>query len=73
MASHAPTHAQRLGHGMHTHLTDPAPLRITLPHHPQLLGWPIQLLGLLALPVAVVRYGLDGKDWSADAGDAVVS
>lgn len=43
------------------------------PHSPpQLLGFPIQLLGLVMLPYLVVRYYVDGADLAKDAGDAVV-
>uniref|UniRef100_A0A7S0WZJ5 Cyanobacterial aminoacyl-tRNA synthetase CAAD domain-containing protein n=1 Tax=Chlamydomonas leiostraca TaxID=1034604 RepID=A0A7S0WZJ5_9CHLO len=46
---------------------------IHLPALDVLLGFPIQLIGLLALPVGVVRYVLEGKDVMAEAGDAVSS
>lgn len=39
---------------------------------PQLLGFPIQLLGLVMLPYLVVRYYVDGADLAKDAGEAVV-
>lgn len=38
----------------------------------QLLGFPIQLLGLIMLPYLVVRYYVDGADLAKDAGEAVV-
>ena len=38
----------------------------------QLLGFPIQLLGLVMLPYLGVRWFVDGKKASADIGDATV-
>ena len=37
-----------------------------------MLGFPIQLLGLIMLPYLVVRYYVDGADLAKDAGEAVV-
>ena len=36
-----------------------------------LLGGPVQIVGILALPTIVTRYVLDGKDWMQDAGEYV--
>lgn len=44
---------------------------IHLPGLDILLGFPVQLVGLLALPWLVVRYALDSKDVTADVGQAV--
>lgn len=38
----------------------------------QLLGFPIQMLGLFMLPYLGVRYGVEGKDFVKDASEAVV-
>ena len=32
----------------------------------QLVGFPIQLLGVLVAPLLVLRYAVDKKDWYAD-------
>ena len=40
---------------------------------PQLLGFPIQLLGVLVSPILAVRYLVDKKDIYADLTDTVVS
>lgn len=42
---------------------------IHLPGLNILLGFPIQLVGLLALPVLGLRYFVDGKDYSKDLSD----
>lgn len=39
----------------------------------QLLGFPIQLIGLLFLPYAVVKYALDDDDYISDIRGASVS
>lgn len=44
---------------------------IHLPVLDFLLGFPVQLIGVLALPVLISRYVLDGKDVLKDAGDVV--
>ena len=36
-----------------------------------LLGGPVQVVGILALPSIVTRYALDKKDWMQDAGEYV--
>jgi hypothetical protein len=43
---------------------------IHLPLFNFLLGFPLQLLGLLIAPYLAVRYLADGEDWYADASDA---
>jgi hypothetical protein len=37
-------------------------------HSPQLLGFPIQLIGLLAVPYLAIRYLADGGDVGKDVG-----
>ena len=37
----------------------------------QVLGFPLQLLGVLTAPILVVRYLLDGKDAVTDVVDTV--
>jgi hypothetical protein len=44
---------------------------IHLPALDILLGFPVQLLGVLSLPLIITRYVLDGKDAMKDAGDLV--
>ena len=39
----------------------------------QLLGFPIQLAGLLLLPYVVVKYAIDGDDYIVDLKGASVS
>jgi len=46
---------------------------IHLPLMNVLLGFPIQLLGVVMLPVLGVRYLVNGKSVAADASDAVSS
>lgn len=47
---------------------------IHLPGLNVLLGFPVQLLGIFALPVLIMRYVVDGKaDAGKDAGDLVAS
>ena len=45
---------------------------IHLPVFDFLLGFPVQLIGVLSLPILVTRYVLDGKDAVKDAGDVVL-
>ena len=45
---------------------------IHLPLFDFLLGFPLQLLGLLAAPYLAVRYLVDGESASDDVGKAVV-
>ncbi len=41
---------------------------------PQLLGFPVQVMGLLSIPVIVSRYYLDKKaTFQDDAGEVIVS
>lgn len=44
---------------------------IHLPLLDLLLGFPIQLIGVLSVPLLVTRYLIDGKDPVKDAGEAV--
>lgn len=40
--------------------------------HPQLLGFPVQLLGLLVMPYLGVRWFVDGQSAGKDIEDAAV-
>eukprot|EP00882_Tetradesmus_deserticola_P020496 GHRQ01022144.1.p4 GENE.GHRQ01022144.1~~GHRQ01022144.1.p4 ORF type:complete len:102 (-),score=25.41 GHRQ01022144.1:350-655(-) len=51
------------------------PALFTAPHRaapPQVLGFPVQLVGLLTLPYLGVRWLVDGKDASGDLEAAAV-
>jgi hypothetical protein len=56
-------------------LTPPAPLLLLLCWHlsAKILGFPVQLVGLLALPYLGVRWFVDGKSAGKDIEEAVVS
>ena len=45
---------------------------IHLPGLNIILGFPIQLVGVLALPLLYVRYGVEGVSFLDDVGDATV-
>lgn len=45
---------------------------IHLPGLNLILGFPIQLVGVLALPLLYVRYGIEGGNILDDVGDATV-
>lgn len=48
-----------------------APIVVCL-SHPQLLGFPVQLLGLLVMPYLGVRWFVDGQSAGKDIEDAAV-
>jgi hypothetical protein len=39
----------------------------------QLLGFPVQLIGVLSLPYLYVKYGIEGGNFVDDVGNAAVS
>lgn len=44
-----------------------------MPYIPQVLGFPLQLLGVVLSPVLIIRYVLDKKDVGTDVMNTVVS
>jgi len=36
-----------------------------------LLGFPVQLVGVIVAPVLILRYVVDKKDWQKDVDDTV--